>query len=80
MAMPAFLPHLLAAREQVVGVEVQLQGHLKTLGKHSWPRAMLARCKATVQCNATMQALGLSLRTEPGKGEGVYYDGKGGLS
>ena len=41
---------------------------------------MLARCKATVQCSATMQALGLSLRTEPGKCEGVYYDGKGGLS
>ena len=36
MAMPAFLPRLLAVRKHVVGVEPQLQSVLmKTLGKHS---------------------------------------------
>ena len=69
------------ARKHVVGVEPQLQGVLaKTLGKHSWPRAMLGRCKARLLRDAKMQALGLTLRDEPGKGEGLYYDGKEGLS
>ena len=74
MAMPAFLPRLLAARKYVLGGEPQLQGVvMKTLGKHSWSWAMLGRCKASLQRDAKMQALGLTLRDEPGKGEGVYW-------
>ena len=41
---------------------------------------MLGRCKASLQRDAKMQALGLTLRDELGTGERVYYDGKGGLS
>ena len=67
MAMPTFLPRLLAARKHVLGVEPQLHGVLmKTLGKHCWSRAMLGRCKASLQRDAKMQALGLALRDEPG--------------
>ena len=40
---------------------------------------MLGWCKAHLHRDAKMQALGLTLRDESGKGEGVYYDGKGGL-
>ena len=40
---------------------------------------MLGWCKAHLHRDAKMQALGLTLRAESGKGEGVYYDGKGGL-
>ena len=41
---------------------------------------MLSRCKAHLQRDAKMRALGLTLRDESQKGQGVYYDGTGGLS
>ena len=41
MAMPDFLPRLLAAREEVVGKEAQLEGvSLRVLGKQRWSRNM----------------------------------------
>ena len=52
----------------------------ETLGQHNWTRDMLSRCKAHLQRDAKMRALGLTLRAEPRKGKGVYYDGTGGLS
>ena len=81
LAMAAFLPHLFAARaELVVGEQVRLQGRWETLGQHNWTRDMLSRCKAHLQRDAKMRALGLTLRDESQKGQGVYYDGTGGLS
>ena len=41
---------------------------------------MLSRCKARLQRDSKMRALGLTLRDEPRKGKGVYYDGKGKLT
>jgi len=60
-------------KKEVVGKEVQLEGvSLRVLGKQRWSRDMLGRCKASLQRDAKMRPLGLTLRDEPGK---VYLVG-----